>query len=116
MLISTGRINKEDKDWVIIGHKKNYNPEVHPLTPRAVYPFQSRLKHLDTRKAASNKNHSYDCRFPFNSAFNEVDFYKKFPIRKSPQSVKSKRSVQFCIDILGTQLIYLPNKKYNRYY
>ena len=116
MLYSPETSTKQSKDWVIVGKRTTSFPQSHLITPRAVYSFQSRLRHLDTRKNARNKSQNNDYKFPFNSAFNETDFYRKFPTRKGPTSVRSKRSIMDCIDILGTQLIFVSNKKNNRFY
>ena len=103
------------KDWIILGKKPNSCNANAPMTPRAVYSFQSRLRHIDTRKNARNKSYGNDYTFPFNSALKENDFYRKFPIRKVPLSVRSKRSMIDCIDILGTQMIFVSTKNYNRF-
>jgi hypothetical protein len=105
---------REGTDWTIIGHKTQNLPERKLLTPRAVYPFQSRIKHIGFRRIKKNKNQSYDNALSFNSNFGDTDHFKKFPIRKGPISVRSKRLNQEFIDILGTQLIYVPIKKNNR--
>ena len=116
MLYSPESTIKDSKEWIILGKKSNSSSANPPMTPRAVYSFQSRLRHIDTRKNARAKSNSHDYKFPFNSAFKETDFYRKFPIRKGPPSVRSKRSMIDCIDILGTQLIFVSNKKNNRFY
>ncbi|OMJ93487.1 hypothetical protein SteCoe_3459 [Stentor coeruleus] len=114
MYYSPARNVKIDSEWVVTGHKNSFSRENHPLTPRALYPFRSRLRHMDFRRSSQNKNQTHDYTFPLNKVFKDTEVFPRFPVRKVPMSVKSKRPLAEFIDILGTQLMYVPNKRINR--
>ena len=103
------------EDWTIVGHRPNYYPGNHPLTPRAVYSFKPRIRHQDYSKGRKVKNHNFDSSFPLNATVNQIEYYQKFPKRKGPVSVKARRVRQDFADFLGTQLLFVSSKKSNRF-
>ena len=113
MLNSTGRTVKGEKNWVIVGRNSAKEDEP-PKTPRAVYLFKPRIKHVDIRKIRKNRVFSQNSSFQDYSDFKDIDFFRKFPRRKFPLSVMSKRNSYDPISILGTQMIYFQSKKNKR--
>lgn len=105
---------KVHKEWMIVGHNSSVSQETSPTPTRAIYSFQPRLKHLDFRKIRKQKFNSFDQTFAVGSNGRENEIFPKFPARKTPMSVRSKRPTTEYMDFLGTQLMYVTNKKNNR--
>lgn len=107
---------KVHKEWMIVGHNSSGSQDPSPLPSRAIYSFQPRLKHVDFRRIRKQKFNSFDQSFAVNSNGRENEMFPKFPTRKTPMSVRSKRPTTENIDFLGTQLMFVTHKKNNRLY
>jgi hypothetical protein len=110
-MYSTPPRRLSSREWVVVGRRSAAGTEIAQSAPRAMYLFQSRIKHVDVRRNSQSRQHRFDYTFPINLGFKDTEFFRKFPMRRVPMSVRSKRPVQESLDILGTQLMYIPNKR-----
>jgi len=108
------RNKKAHKEWMIVGHSSSVCQEASPKPNRAIYSFQPRLKHIDFRKIRKHKFNSFDQTFAVVLNQRENEIFPKFPARKTPMSVRSKRPTTEYTDFLGTQLMYVTNKRNKR--
>ena len=103
---------KVREDWMVVGHNSSISSYSSPNSNRANYSFQPRLRHLDFRKTRRQKANSFDQTFTNDFSNRDAELFPKFPARKTP--IRSKRPATEYIDFLGTQLLFVTNKRNNR--
>ena len=105
---------KVREDWMIVGHNSSMSKDSSPRANRAIYSFQPRIRHLDFRKIRKPKANCFNQTFTIDFSNRDKELFPKFPARKTP--MRSKRPNTEYIDILGTQLLLVANKRNNRFF
>lgn len=105
---------KVREDWMIVGHNSSLSKDSSPRANRAIYSFQPRIRHLDFRKTKRQKPSSFNQTFTIDYSNRDTELFPKFPERKTP--IRNKRPSTEYIDFLGTQLLFVANKRNNRFF